>query len=109
MSGFPAKIQLFDPKLGALHVVIAGTTGSGKGGTGQMISLAFHANKILGEAPKMPGVRVAVYFIDQTRLDDAPLLAATITRAEERTAVAARAAELRAQEEEDRFLGPDDY
>ncbi|MEU9321461.1 hypothetical protein [Streptomyces sp. NPDC048295] len=46
VSGFPAKIQLFDPKLGALHVVIAGTTGSGKGGTGQMISLAYHANKM---------------------------------------------------------------
>ncbi|MER6917094.1 hypothetical protein ABT354_36100 [Streptomyces sp. NPDC000594] len=46
VSGFPAKIQLFDPKLGALHVVIAGTTGSGKGGTGQMISLAYHANRM---------------------------------------------------------------
>ncbi|WP_046500024.1 hypothetical protein [Streptomyces odonnellii] len=46
VSGFPAKLQLFDPKLGALHVVIAGTTGSGKGGTGQMISLAYHANKM---------------------------------------------------------------
>ncbi|AXU16805.1 hypothetical protein [Streptomyces clavuligerus] len=46
VSGFPARIQLFDPKLGALHVVIAGTTGSGKGGTGQMISLAYHANKM---------------------------------------------------------------
>lgn len=46
VSGFPAKIQLFDPKLGALHVVIAGTTGSGKGGTAQMISLAYHANKM---------------------------------------------------------------
>lgn len=45
-SGFPARIQLFDPKLGALHVVIAGTTGSGKGGTAQMISLAYHANKM---------------------------------------------------------------
>ena len=46
VSGFPARLQLFDPKLGALHVVIAGTTGSGKGGTAQMISLAYHANKI---------------------------------------------------------------
>ncbi|MEV3999146.1 hypothetical protein AB0K62_26290 [Streptomyces halstedii] len=46
VSGFPAKIQLFDPKLGALHVVIAGTTGSGKGGTAQMISLAYHANRM---------------------------------------------------------------
>ncbi|MEU3262142.1 hypothetical protein ABZ694_30905 [Streptomyces albidoflavus] len=46
VSGFPARIQLFDPKLGALHVVIAGTTGSGKGGTGQMISLAYHANRM---------------------------------------------------------------
>ncbi|MFE3370014.1 hypothetical protein ACFXOK_10465 [Streptomyces sp. NPDC059173] len=46
VSGFPARIQLFDPQLGALHVVIAGTTGSGKGGTGQMISLAYHANEM---------------------------------------------------------------
>lgn len=46
VSGFPAKIQLFDPKLGALHIVIAGTTGSGKGGTAQIISLAYHANKM---------------------------------------------------------------
>ncbi|MET9466588.1 hypothetical protein ABZY44_17625 [Streptomyces sp. NPDC006544] len=46
VSGFPARLQIFDPKLGALHVVIAGTTGSGKGGTGQMISLAYHANKM---------------------------------------------------------------
>ncbi|WUT01728.1 hypothetical protein OHA46_33770 (plasmid) [Streptomyces sp. NBC_00708] len=46
VSGFPARIQLFDEKLGALHVVIAGTTGSGKGGTGQMISLAYHANRM---------------------------------------------------------------
>ncbi|MDX3342708.1 hypothetical protein V5N34_35080 [Streptomyces baarnensis] len=45
-SGFPARLQLFDPKLGALHVVIAGTTGSGKGGTAQMISLAYHANRM---------------------------------------------------------------
>lgn len=43
-SGFPARIQLFDPKLGALHVVIAGTTGSGKGGGLQIIALAYHAN-----------------------------------------------------------------
>ncbi|WP_044377414.1 hypothetical protein [Streptomyces noursei] len=46
VSGFPARIQLFDPQLGALHFVIAGTTGSGKGGTAQMISLAYHANKM---------------------------------------------------------------
>ncbi|MFI2031897.1 type IV secretory system conjugative DNA transfer family protein [Streptomyces buecherae] len=45
VSGYPARLQLFDKKLGALHVVIAGTTGSGKGGAAQVISLAYHANR----------------------------------------------------------------
>ncbi|MEU4898222.1 hypothetical protein AB0B12_37940 [Streptomyces sp. NPDC044780] len=44
VSGYPARLQLFDPKLGALHIVVAGTTGSGKGGGLQIISLAYHAN-----------------------------------------------------------------
>ncbi|MEW1639294.1 hypothetical protein AB0469_35230 [Streptomyces sp. NPDC093801] len=44
VSGFPARIQVFDPKLGALHIVVAGTTGSGKGGGLQLIGLAYHAN-----------------------------------------------------------------
>ncbi|MFF6903438.1 type IV secretory system conjugative DNA transfer family protein [Streptomyces hydrogenans] len=42
ISGFPARIQLFDPALGAQHVLIAGVTGSGKGGTLQLIALAHH-------------------------------------------------------------------
>ncbi|MET9725454.1 hypothetical protein [Streptomyces zaomyceticus] len=45
ISGFPARIQLFDPKLGAQHVLIAGVTGSGKGGTLQLIALAHHINR----------------------------------------------------------------
>ncbi|HEX5567097.1 MAG TPA: hypothetical protein VFY14_09280 [Streptomyces sp.] len=44
VSGFPARIQLWDPALGAQHVLIAGVTGSGKGGTLQLIALAHHVN-----------------------------------------------------------------
>ncbi|WP_086733244.1 type IV secretory system conjugative DNA transfer family protein [Streptomyces glaucescens] len=44
ISGHPARFQMFDPKLGALHLVIAGTTGSGKGGAVQVVSLGYHAN-----------------------------------------------------------------
>ncbi|WP_432185486.1 hypothetical protein [Streptomyces tendae] len=44
ISGFPARIQLWDPSLGAQHVIVAGVTGSGKGGTLQLIALAHHVN-----------------------------------------------------------------
>lgn len=44
VSGKPAMFQMYDPKLGALHIVIAGTTGSGKGGAAQLICLGYHAN-----------------------------------------------------------------
>jgi hypothetical protein len=44
ISGHPARLQMFDPALGALHIVVAGTTGSGKGGAVQVISLGYHAN-----------------------------------------------------------------
>ena len=44
ISGHPARFQMFDPQLGALHLVVAGTTGSGKGGAVQVISLGYHAN-----------------------------------------------------------------
>lgn len=44
ISGHPALIQLYDPQLGAQHLVIAGTTGSGKGGAVQMTALGCHAN-----------------------------------------------------------------
>ncbi|MGW5529402.1 hypothetical protein [Streptomyces xanthochromogenes] len=44
ISGFPARIQLFDPALGAQHVIVAGVTGSGKGGTLQLVALAHHVN-----------------------------------------------------------------
>lgn len=44
ISGHPARFQMFDPSLGALHIVIAGTTGSGKGGAVQVICLGYHAN-----------------------------------------------------------------
>ncbi|MEU9998118.1 type IV secretory system conjugative DNA transfer family protein [Streptomyces sp. NPDC050848] len=54
ISGFPARIQLFDPKLGAQHVLVAGVTGSGKGGTLQLIALAHHVNgsAIINADPK---------------------------------------------------------
>ncbi|WP_331756591.1 DNA translocase FtsK [Streptomyces decoyicus] len=44
VSGFPARIQFTDPKLGARHVFIAGVTGSGKGGLVQIVALADHVN-----------------------------------------------------------------
>lgn len=44
ISGHPSLLQLYDPKLGAIHLVIAGTTGSGKGGAAQMTALGCHAN-----------------------------------------------------------------
>jgi len=44
ISGHPARFQMFDPQLGALHIVIAVTTGSGKGGAVQVICLGYHAN-----------------------------------------------------------------
>jgi hypothetical protein len=44
ISGHPARFQMFDPALGALHIVIAGTTGSGKGGAAQVVCLGYHAN-----------------------------------------------------------------
>ncbi|MEU2873016.1 type IV secretory system conjugative DNA transfer family protein [Streptomyces olivoreticuli] len=44
VSGFPSRIQLFDRKLGAQHLLVAGVTGSGKGGTLQIVALAHHVN-----------------------------------------------------------------
>lgn len=44
ISGHPARFQMADPKIGALHLVIAGTTGSGKGGAAQVVCLGYHAN-----------------------------------------------------------------
>ncbi|WP_329203952.1 type IV secretory system conjugative DNA transfer family protein [Streptomyces sp. NBC_01435] len=54
VSGFPARIQLHDPALGAQHCIIAGVTGSGKGGTLQIIALAHHINgsAIINADPK---------------------------------------------------------
>ncbi|MFJ3793859.1 hypothetical protein [Kitasatospora sp. NPDC090091] len=44
VSGRPARIQLCDPKGGAQHVLVAGVTGSGKGGVLQLLGLAYHVN-----------------------------------------------------------------
>ncbi|MFI9331980.1 type IV secretory system conjugative DNA transfer family protein [Kitasatospora sp. NPDC052868] len=44
VSGRPARIQLYDPKAGAQHVLIAGVTGSGKGGVIQLLCLSYHVN-----------------------------------------------------------------
>ncbi|CAM5688128.1 hypothetical protein SANTM175S_04259 [Streptomyces antimycoticus] len=54
VSGFPARIQIWDPALGAQHVIVAGVTGSGKGGTLQLIALAHHVNgsAIINADPK---------------------------------------------------------
>ena len=54
VSGFPARIQLWDPALGAQHCIVAGVTGSGKGGTLQLIALAHHINgsAIINADPK---------------------------------------------------------
>lgn len=54
VSGFPARIQLWDPALGAQHCIVAGVTGSGKGGTLQLIALAHHVNgsAIINADPK---------------------------------------------------------
>jgi hypothetical protein len=54
ISGHPAMLPAFDPQLGGQHVVIAGTTGSGKGGAAQIVGLAYHANAaaILNADPK---------------------------------------------------------
>jgi hypothetical protein len=44
ISGRPGRLQLFDPKVGAQHVIVAGVTGSGKGGVLQLICLSYHVN-----------------------------------------------------------------
>ncbi|MER8188201.1 hypothetical protein [Kitasatospora sp. NPDC094015] len=46
ISGRPARLQLFDPAGGARHALVAGVTGSGKGGVLQLICLSYHVNKI---------------------------------------------------------------
>ena len=46
ISGRPARVQLFDPKGGARHVLVAGVTGSGKGGVLQLVCLSYHVNNV---------------------------------------------------------------
>ncbi|MEU8516369.1 type IV secretory system conjugative DNA transfer family protein [Kitasatospora sp. NPDC048722] len=46
VSGRPSRAQLFDPKGGARHALVAGVTGSGKGGVLQLIALSYHVNGI---------------------------------------------------------------
>jgi hypothetical protein len=46
ISGRPARLQLFDPKIGAQHIIVAGVTGSGKGGVLQLICLSYHVNGV---------------------------------------------------------------
>lgn len=46
ISGRPGRVQLFDPKIGAQHVIVAGVTGSGKGGVLQLICLSYHVNGV---------------------------------------------------------------
>lgn len=44
ISGYPMRVQIYDPNLGAQHIIVTGVTGSGKGGTFQLIALAHHVN-----------------------------------------------------------------
>ena len=46
ISGRPSRVQLFDLKGGARHVLVAGVTGSGKGGVLQLIALSYHVNGV---------------------------------------------------------------
>ncbi|MFJ9447144.1 hypothetical protein ACIRRH_35640 [Kitasatospora sp. NPDC101235] len=46
ISGRPSRVQLYDPKGGARHVLVAGVTGSGKGGVLQLVCLSYHVNKV---------------------------------------------------------------
>ncbi|WP_380286552.1 helicase HerA-like domain-containing protein [Kitasatospora purpeofusca] len=46
ISGRPARVQLFDPKGGARHALVAGVTGSGKGGVLQLLCLSYHVNGV---------------------------------------------------------------
>lgn len=46
ISGRPARVQVFDPQGGARHVLVAGVTGSGKGGVLQLLALAYHVNRV---------------------------------------------------------------
>lgn len=45
ISGRPARVQLFDEKGGGRHGLVAGVTGSGKGGVLQILALAYHVNR----------------------------------------------------------------
>ncbi|MER6610244.1 hypothetical protein ABT282_31120 [Streptomyces sp. NPDC000927] len=44
ISGFPSYLSLFDPTLGAMHLMIMGATGAGKGGAVQLVALGYHVN-----------------------------------------------------------------
>ncbi len=46
ISGRPARVQLYDVKGGARHVLIAGVTGSGKGGVLQLLALSYYVNGV---------------------------------------------------------------
>ncbi|MFD9721082.1 hypothetical protein [Streptomyces sp. NPDC059076] len=63
----------------------------------------------LGPVAKLPGVIAAVYLVDLTRLDDAPLLAEKVRQTEARKTARAWAAENRAQAEDTRYLNRQVY
>ncbi|MFJ6139272.1 type IV secretory system conjugative DNA transfer family protein [Kitasatospora sp. NPDC092286] len=46
VSGKPSRIQLYDADLGARHVLVAGVTGSGKGGVLLILGLSYHVNGV---------------------------------------------------------------
>jgi hypothetical protein len=46
ISGRPARVQIYDQQGGARHVLLAGVTGSGKGGVLQLLALSYHVNGV---------------------------------------------------------------
>jgi hypothetical protein len=63
----------------------------------------------LGESPKFPGVRVACYLVDTSRLDDAPKFAEVVRKVNNQRTAAAMAAEQRALDEDERWEREGDH
>jgi len=63
----------------------------------------------LGESPKFPGVHVACYLVDTTRLDDAPKFAAAVQKVNDQRTAAAMTAEQRALDEDERWEREGDH
>jgi hypothetical protein len=46
ISGRPGRVQIYDHQGGARHILLAGVTGSGKGGVLQLLALSYHVNGV---------------------------------------------------------------